>query len=75
MAESLLPNTFLSGSALILGASSGMGEACAAELSAAGMDVFGVHLDRKSTIANANAKPFLSNEPLSPEHLSPNIPD
>jgi NAD(P)-dependent dehydrogenase (short-subunit alcohol dehydrogenase family) len=54
MAENSLPNTFLSGSALILGASSGMGEACATELSAAGMDVFGVHLDRKSTIANAD---------------------
>lgn len=53
MSENSLPNTFLSGAALILGASSGMGEACAMELSAAGMDIFGVHLDRKSTLANA----------------------
>ena len=53
MRNDLLPKTFLSGAALILGASSGMGEACATELSSAGMDIFGVHLDRKSTLANA----------------------
>jgi enoyl-[acyl-carrier protein] reductase III len=39
--------------ALILGASSGFGAACARELSKSGMDIFGVHLDRKSTLANA----------------------
>jgi len=50
MNKTQLPNTFLSGSALILGASSGMGEACALELAACGMDIFGVHLDRRSTL-------------------------
>jgi enoyl-[acyl-carrier protein] reductase III len=34
--------------ALILGASSGFGEACARALSAAGYDIAGVHLDRKA---------------------------
>ncbi|HSM15193.1 MAG TPA: SDR family oxidoreductase [Thermoanaerobaculia bacterium] len=34
--------------AVILGASSGFGEAAARELAAAGWDVFGVHLDRKA---------------------------
>jgi NAD(P)-dependent dehydrogenase (short-subunit alcohol dehydrogenase family) len=52
--DNQLPTTFLSGSALILGASSGMGEACALELSACGMDIFGVHLDRRSTLANVD---------------------
>lgn len=45
---------FLEGWALILGASSGFGEACALELAAAGMDIFGVHLDRKGTLANVD---------------------
>ena len=36
--------------ALILGASSGFGEAAALELASHGMNVFGVHLDRKSTM-------------------------
>lgn len=36
--------------ALILGASSGMGEAVALELARSGFDIFGVHLDRKSTM-------------------------
>ncbi len=54
MSEVNLPKTFLSGSALILGASSGMGEACALELSACGMDILGVHLDRRSTLANVD---------------------
>ncbi|MBI4467642.1 MAG: SDR family oxidoreductase [Acidobacteria bacterium] len=35
--------------ALILGASSGFGEATAAELARVGMNIFGVHLDRKAT--------------------------
>jgi len=45
-----LPGSFLSGSALILGASSGMGEACALELASCGVDIFGVHLDRRATL-------------------------
>jgi NAD(P)-dependent dehydrogenase (short-subunit alcohol dehydrogenase family) len=36
--------------ALILGASSGFGAACALELASQGMNIFGVHLDRKSTL-------------------------
>ena len=40
--------------ALILGASSGFGEANALELARAGMNIFGVHLDRKNTLANAD---------------------
>lgn len=38
--------------ALILGASSGFGAATAVELARAGMNIFGVHLDRKATMAN-----------------------
>ncbi len=36
--------------ALILGASSGFGGACALELSRRGMNIFGVHLDRQATM-------------------------
>jgi NAD(P)-dependent dehydrogenase (short-subunit alcohol dehydrogenase family) len=43
----------LSGWALVLGASSGFGAATAQALAAAGLDVFGVHLDRRATQANA----------------------
>ncbi len=39
--------------ALILGASSGFGEATALELAARGMNIFGVHLDRRETLPNA----------------------
>ncbi len=42
----------LEGWALILGASSGFGEAIALELARSGMDIFGVHLDRKGTLPN-----------------------
>jgi len=38
------------GWALVLGASSGFGEACSRALGAAGWNVFGVHLDRKGTL-------------------------
>ena len=39
--------------ALILGCSSGFGGATAKELARQGMNIFGVHLDRKATMANA----------------------
>lgn len=39
--------------ALILGASSGFGEATAVELAGKGMNVFGVHLDRRETLPHA----------------------
>jgi len=40
----------LDGFALILGASSGFGEACALALAKAGVSIIGVHLDRRSTM-------------------------
>jgi NAD(P)-dependent dehydrogenase (short-subunit alcohol dehydrogenase family) len=43
----------LSGWALTLGASSGFGGAVSLALARAGMNVFGVHLDRKATLPNA----------------------
>lgn len=39
--------------ALVLGASSGFGEATAIELARAGMNIFGVHLDRRETLPHA----------------------
>ncbi len=36
--------------ALILGSSSGFGEACSLELARSGMNIFGVHLDRRATL-------------------------
>lgn len=38
--------------ALVLGSSSGFGEACARALAADGFNIYGVHLDRKSTMAH-----------------------
>ena len=38
--------------ALILGASSGFGAATALELASAGMNIYGVHLDRRATMPN-----------------------
>jgi enoyl-[acyl-carrier protein] reductase III len=43
---------FLTGWALVLGASSGFGEAVSLASARAGLDVFGVHLDRKATMPN-----------------------
>jgi enoyl-[acyl-carrier protein] reductase III len=40
--------------AVVLGASSGFGEACSIALAKAGWNIFGVHLDRKATQANAD---------------------
>ena len=44
----------LTGWALILGASSGFGEATSLALARAGMNIFGVHLDRKTTLPNVD---------------------
>ncbi len=41
--------------ALILGASSGFGAAVALELARAGMNIFGVHMDRRETLPLAEA--------------------
>jgi len=47
-----MPNAASPRWALILGASSGFGEAACRELAAAGYDIFGVHLDRKQGLAH-----------------------
>jgi NAD(P)-dependent dehydrogenase (short-subunit alcohol dehydrogenase family) len=49
-----LASETLSRWALVLGASSGFGEACAIALARAGWNIFGVHLDRKATQPNAD---------------------
>jgi len=52
----------LSGWALILGASSGFGAATAITLAKSGMNIIGIHLDRKSTLQNAiNVKNTIEN--------------
>src|SRR5215470_7090077 len=43
------------GWALVLGASSGFGAATARALAGAGLDIFGVHLDRRATLPNVAA--------------------
>jgi enoyl-[acyl-carrier protein] reductase III len=43
----------LDGWALVLGVSSGFGDAISVALARAGLHIFGVHLDRKATLANA----------------------
>jgi enoyl-[acyl-carrier protein] reductase III len=40
--------------AVVLGSSSGFGEAASKRLAEAGLNIFGIHLDRKSTQANAD---------------------
>ena len=44
-----------SGWCLILGASSGFGASAARAFAAAGLDIIGVHLDRKTTLPDAEA--------------------
>lgn len=41
--------------ALVLGSSSGFGEACSVELARRGMNIFGVHLDRRGTMPKVEA--------------------
>ncbi len=45
----------LDGFALVLGASSGFGARCSVALAEAGMDIIGVHLDRRSTLEQVAA--------------------
>ena len=47
-----VPLPALSGWALILGASSGFGAAAALAFARAGVDIIGVHLDRRATMPN-----------------------
>ena len=51
--------------ALILGASSGFGEACARALAHAGYDIAGVHLDRKAGLAHVEEiKAAIGKQPM-----------
>jgi NAD(P)-dependent dehydrogenase (short-subunit alcohol dehydrogenase family) len=50
--KSEVPIPPLDGWALVLGASSGFGEAAAIRFAQAGMDIIGIHLDRRATQAN-----------------------
>jgi NAD(P)-dependent dehydrogenase (short-subunit alcohol dehydrogenase family) len=52
--RAVLSTESLSRWALVLGASSGFGEACSIGLARAGWNVFGVHLDRKATQVNVD---------------------
>jgi len=52
MTHSTIP-VRLHGWALVLGASSGFGAATARALAGAGLDIFGVHLDRRATLPHA----------------------
>src|SRR5262245_16514280 len=55
MTHSTNPVRLSHGWALVLGASSGFGAATARALAGAGLDIFGVHLDRRATLPNATA--------------------
>jgi len=52
MASPTVEPVRLSGWALVLGASSGFGEATSVALARAGLNIFGVHLDRRATLPN-----------------------
>ncbi len=45
---------YLEGWGIVLGASSGFGEACALALADAGLDIFGIHLDRRGTLPHVD---------------------
>jgi enoyl-[acyl-carrier protein] reductase III len=47
--------------ALILGASSGFGEATSLALAKGGFNIFGVHLDRRSTLPNVSMRAMQRN--------------
>ncbi len=61
---------------LILGSSSGFGAACAIELAKSGMNIFGVHFDRKPTmpVAEATIK-AIRNEGVEVEFFNVNAAD
>ncbi len=59
--------------ALVLGASSGFGGAASLELARAGYSIFGVHLDRKSTMPNVerlSSCARIQNNPIAPRKRS-----